>query len=173
MWTQQGPKLVGTGGIGNASQTYSPVSIALSADGNTAILGWSADDSNVGAMWVWTRARGMWTQQGPKLVGKGAVSPLDGGSGTKQGNSVALSADGNTALVGGPGGTEGIGALWLWTRSDAGWAQQDVRLAHTFNPRGFGNVVSVALSAKADIALVGGSDALGAASWVVNIHAHR
>src|SRR5262245_60085842 len=36
-------------------------------------------------------------QQGPKLVGTGAV-----GTDVEQGTSAALSADGNTALVGGP-----------------------------------------------------------------------
>ena len=36
-------------------------------------------------------------QQGPKLVGTGAVGS------TNQGMSVALSADGNTAIMGGPG----------------------------------------------------------------------
>ena len=41
-------------------------------------------------------------QQGPKLVGTGAVTPSD------QGNSVALSADGNTAIVGGYNDAAGI-----------------------------------------------------------------
>jgi hypothetical protein len=38
------------------------------------------------------------TQQGPKLVGTGAVNSING---IKQGTSVAVSADGNTAVVGG------------------------------------------------------------------------
>ena len=42
---------------------------------------------------------GEFFQQGPKLVGTGAVGSTD------QGMSVALSADGNTAIVGGPGAT--------------------------------------------------------------------
>ncbi len=50
----------------------------------------------VGAAWVWTRSGGVWTQQGPKLVGSGAVGNA------QQGYSVSLSADGNTAIVGGP-----------------------------------------------------------------------
>ena len=48
-----------------------------------------------GAAWVWTRSGGVWTQQGTKLVGTGAVGDAD------QGQSVSLSADGNTAIVGG------------------------------------------------------------------------
>src|SRR5439155_24819960 len=92
--TQQGNKLVGSGAAGSARQG---TSVALSADGNTAIVeGWS-DNNMAGAAWVFTRRGGVWTQQGKKLVGSGA-----GGS-ARQGTSVALSADGNTAIVGGPG----------------------------------------------------------------------
>ena len=46
---------------------------------------------------MYTRSGGVWTQQGNKLVGTGAVENAE------QGASVALSADGNTAIVGGPG----------------------------------------------------------------------
>jgi hypothetical protein len=54
-----------------------------------------ADSGGVGAAWVWVRTNGVWSQQGPKLVGSGAVSNAS------QGGSVAISADGNTAIVGG------------------------------------------------------------------------
>ena len=47
---------------------------------------------SAGATWVFIRSGGTWTQQGPKLIGSGASTP------TGQGISVALSADGNTAL---------------------------------------------------------------------------
>src|SRR6266853_509251 len=92
-FTQQGPKLVGTLPVGSSEQGYS---VALSADGETAIVGGPTDNSQVGAVWVYTRRRGVWTQQGDKLVGSGAVGH------PAQGRSVALSADGNTAIVGGP-----------------------------------------------------------------------
>src|SRR6516225_5127103 len=69
-FAQQGPKLVGIGAVGNASQGSS---VSLSADGNTAIVGGPGDNSNIGAAWVFTRSGGVWTQQGDKLVGTGAV----------------------------------------------------------------------------------------------------
>ena len=56
-------------------------------------------------------ALGQFTQQGPKLVGTGAVGPA------QQGSSVALSADGNTATVGGPGDNSGEEAAWVLRRS--------------------------------------------------------
>jgi hypothetical protein len=64
-FAQQGAKLVGTGAVGNARQG----SVAVSADGNTAIVGGAGDNSGVGAAWVFTRSGGVWTQQGSKLVG--------------------------------------------------------------------------------------------------------
>jgi hypothetical protein len=92
-FTQQGPKLVGSG----TASAQQGVSVALSSDGNTAIVGGNADNNGrPGAAWVFTRSGGIWSQQGSKLVGTGAV----GAAG--QGQSVALSADGNTAIVGGP-----------------------------------------------------------------------
>ena len=53
VWTQLGSKLVGTGAASNAEQG---VSVSISSDGNTAILGGFADDSLKGAAWVFTRA---------------------------------------------------------------------------------------------------------------------
>jgi hypothetical protein len=82
-WNQQA-KLIGSGAFGN--------SVALSADGNTALVGGPYDNSQVGAAWVFTRSNGTWTQQGGKLTATDAAS----GS-VYQGYSVALSADGNTA----------------------------------------------------------------------------
>src|SRR5204863_377175 len=98
VWTEQGRKLVGSGGVEKCSQGES---VALSADGNTAIVGGMGCD----AAWVFTRTAGVWKQQGNYLRGTGAVKeperPIDEG-GTGQGRSVALSANGNTAIIGGP-----------------------------------------------------------------------
>ena len=86
-------KLVGTGAVGPTEQGWS---VALSADGKTAIVGGIVDNGLAGAAWVYTRSNDGWNQQGSKLVGAAAVG--QGG----QGVSVALSADGSTAIVGGP-----------------------------------------------------------------------
>jgi hypothetical protein len=56
-------------------------------------------------------ALAQFTQQGPKLVGTGAVGD------TFQGWSVALSGDGNTAIVGGPFDNSGVGAAWVFVQS--------------------------------------------------------
>src|SRR5262245_101571 len=67
---QQGPKLVGSGGI---SATDQGASVAVSADGNTAIIGGRYDNDTFGAAWIFTRLNGVWSQQGNKLVGNGGV----------------------------------------------------------------------------------------------------
>jgi hypothetical protein len=147
VWTQQGANLVGTGAVGNAEQGYS---VALSSDGNTAIVGAPNDNSTAGAAWVFFRIGGLWLQQGGKLVGMAAV----GSAG--QGISVALSSDGNTAIVGGPSDSSDAGAAWAFARSGNVWTQEGAKLV------GMGAVGiadqgrSVALSSDANTAIVGG-----------------
>jgi hypothetical protein len=159
MWTQQGNKLVGTGASGAARQGYS---VSLSADGNTAIVGGSYDNSQTGAAWVFTRSNGVWAQQGSKLVGTGAVGQA------YQGGSVSLSADGNTAIVGGDGDDSNTGAAWVFTRSGRVWTQQGNKLVGTGFVGSARQGGSVALSADGNTAVVGGNDdnsGIGAA-WV-------
>src|SRR5437588_6093126 len=100
-FTQDGPKLVGSGA---SAQPVQGSSVGLSADGHTAIVGGEDDGNFVGAAWVFIRTGQVWTQQGNKLVGSGAVGT------SEQGFSIALSGDGNTAIVGGPFDHSSIGA---------------------------------------------------------------
>ena len=46
-FSQQGPKLIGTGAVGTAVQGYA---VSLSADGNTALVGGYLDNGYAGAM---------------------------------------------------------------------------------------------------------------------------
>ena len=110
---QQDAKLVGTYS-GTPSQG---VSVALSADGTTAIIGGPGDDNDIGAAWVFTQSGGAWTQQ-TKLVGSG-YSGIP-----QQGVSVAVSGDGTTAIVGGDRDDNGVGAAWVFTQSGGTWTQQ-------------------------------------------------
>jgi FG-GAP repeat len=134
----------------------------LSADGNTAIVGGSADNSAVGAAWVYTRSGGVWTQQGTKLVGTGVVGQA------RQGQSVSLSADGNTAIVGGPNDNSNAGAVWVYTRSAGVWTQQGTKLVVTDALGNAEQGSSVSLSADGNTAIVGGpgDSSVGGAAWV-------
>ena len=93
VWTQQ-QQLTATGG---AAGDEFGISVALSSDGNTAIVGANRDDvagnADQGTATVFTRVGGVWTQQ-QQLTATG------GAAGDEFGISVALSSDGNTAIVG-------------------------------------------------------------------------
>jgi hypothetical protein len=159
VWSQQGEKLSGSG----ATAKYQGTAVALSFDGNTALVGDYGDSNYRGAAWVFTRADGAWTQQGGKLVGTGAIGSAE------QGFSVALSADGNTAVVGGAGDNHNSGAVWIFSRSGGQWTQQGDKLVPSDSagsPSLHGNAVAV--SADGNTAIVGGrtdSGGVGAA-WV-------
>ena len=116
---QQGAKLTGSGESGKGLLGES---VALSADGNTAVIGGPSDNSGAGAAWVFTRSGSTWSQQGSKLVGS-----EESGKG-HFGNDVALSDDGNTAMIGGPGDNSSTGAAWVFTRSGSTWEQQGPKL---------------------------------------------
>ena len=156
LWTQQGNKLVGSGYTGSYPIEQG-CSVALSADGTTAVVGGSGDNNYVGASWIYTRNGGLWTQQGNKLVGTGYVQPT--GYDVNQGSRVALNADGNTAIVGGPFDNKQLGAAWVFIRSGGVWTQQGNKLVGTGT---IGNVLgvggSVSLSADGNTAIVGVPD---------------
>jgi len=159
VWSQQGSKLTG----GEEDNSEFGVLVALSADGNTALVGGWNDDGRKGAAWVFTRSGGVWSQQGPKLT---AGSESESGAGL--GTSVALSADGNTALIGAPGNEFRKGAAWIFTRSGTTWTQQGGKLTGTgaVNNAWFG--YTVALSGDGKTALIGGwlDDGWKGAAWV-------
>ena len=119
-YTEQGLKLVGAGETGDGSFGHS---VAISADGNTALVGGSEDNNLVGAAWIFTRTATGWAQQGGKLTASDEVdNGLDNGH---FGESVALSSDGNTALIGAPADAHrSPGAAWIFTRTGPTWTQQ-------------------------------------------------
>jgi len=133
----------------------------VSADGNTPLVGGLTDNGGAGAAWVYTRSGGVWSQQGAKLVGMDAVGAA------QQGISVAVSANGNTAVVGGREDDDGTGATWVYTRSGGVWSQ-DAKLVGT----GVVGIAlqgsSVAVSADGNTAIVGGNFDNGfvGATWV-------
>jgi IPT/TIG domain-containing protein/FG-GAP repeat protein len=109
-WSQQGSELLGTGNSGNAGQGFS---VALSTDGNTALVGGPYDSSSTGAAWLYTRSGSTWSQLGSKLAGTGGKAGSDG-DGIQQGYAVGLSGDGNTAVLGGPANNNGTGGAWVF-----------------------------------------------------------
>ncbi len=158
-WTQQGSKLTPSDETGSGLFGQS---VALSADGNTGLIGGRSDNGNVGAAWAFTRSGSTWTQQGSKLTASDET-----GNGLF-GQTAALSADGNTALIGGIGDSSNVGAAWVFTRSGSTWTQQGPKLTPG-GTTGFAQLgSSVSLSGDGNTALVGGpldNTQVGAA-WV-------
>lgn len=150
MWSQQGAKLVGNGFIGFSQQG---ISISISADGNTIVEGGSHDNSSVGAVWVFGRNNGVWSQQGSKLIGSGANMLLFGDG---QGESVAVSGDGSTIIEGSGEYDHGVGAVWVFTQVNGIWTEQSGKLVAAY-PVGasLGQGESVDISYNGDIAVVG------------------
>jgi hypothetical protein len=177
-WSQQGPALVGGESNGQdagehcGEEAEEPDgqcgfgrSVALSGDGNTALIGGPRDGHNAGAAWVFTRQDSTWTQQGPKLTG----GVEEGGEG-RFGRSVALSSDGDTALIGGPSDRAGHGAAWVFTRSGSSWTLVTPKLTGRESEESgeshFGG--SVALSGDGTTAVVGspGDGQYAGAIWL-------
>ncbi len=148
-WTQQGAVLAGSGAEAGSE---SGSSVALSAAGDTALIGGGAAGGGIGAAWIFTRSGATWTQQGAALTGG-----QESGRG-EFGTATTLSADGDTALIGGPGDGGDLGAAWAFTRNGTEWSEQGEKLtgAGELSEAFFG--CSVALSAGGETALVGGRD---------------
>lgn len=132
--------------------------VALSADGRTAIIGGSGDDvganSDQGSARVFDWNGADWVQRG------GALTPADGQAGDKFGGSVAISADGKTAIIGGAGDDVGVNAgqgsarVFDWNGTD--WVQRGGAMTPTDGQASDAFGVSVALSGNGNTAIIGG-----------------
>jgi hypothetical protein len=133
--------------------------VAMSDDGDVALVGGPHDNSETGSAWVFVREGTAWTQQA-------RLSAAPAGASNFFGRAVALSADGTTALVGDPGNAGGKGAAWVFVRSGSTWSlQAKLTGAGEVGNGQFGR--SVSLSGDAGLALVGAfADASGTgAAW--------
>lgn len=123
-------------------------SVAVSEDGNTVLVGAFNKTVGVnpfnGAAYVFTRNGTTWTQQAE-------LTPTPGGIDLSFGESVSLSADGNTALV---GSASGFQAAFVFIRIGSIWTQQ-VELNPSDGAIGLAFGRSVSLSADGNTALVG------------------
>jgi hypothetical protein len=135
----QTAELTGSGGLG--------FSVALSANGRTALIGAPDQNSIAGAVYVYTLRDGTWSQTA-ELTASDAAADDDFGW------SVALSANGRTALIGAPGHDTYAGAAYVFTLRHRTWSQTaELTASHPAAHDFFGH--SVALSGRGRTALVG------------------
>jgi hypothetical protein len=138
-WSQQA-KLTASDGY------YFGTSVALSSDGNTALIGKPNGNSGAGAAYVFVRSGSSWVQA-QKLTA------ADGTSGDRFGESVALKGDGSILLIGAPGKNRGIGAAYGFVRIGSTWLQLQELTGDTSSYDEFGR--SVAMSSDGSTMLIG------------------
>jgi hypothetical protein len=123
-------------------------SVAISSDGNTAIVGSYLNTVTVngqGSAYIFTYSGGSWTQQ-TNLVASDPSSYF--------GWSVSLSGDGNTALVSSNADNSSRGSAYIFTRSGTSWSQQQkIAASDGAQSDQFGQKVS--LSSDGNTAIVG------------------
>ena len=142
-WTQQSILTASDGVAGD----YFGISVSLSSDGSTALVGAHTKSSSTGAAYIFTRSGSTWTQQS-------ILTASDGVAGDYFGCSVSLSADGSTALVGAHTKSTNTGAAYIFTRSGSTWTQQSILTASDAATSDYFGW-SVSLSGDGSTALVG------------------
>jgi hypothetical protein len=141
-WSQQAKLVAADGATGD----YFGISVAISGDGNTAIIGAYADDDDKGSAYIYIRSGTTWSQQA-KLVA------ADGAGSDSFGRSVAISSDGNTAIIGAYLDDD-KGSAYIYIRSGTTWSQQaKLVAADGATSDQFG--ISVAISSDGNTAIIG------------------
>ena len=160
VWSQQ-QKLTASDGAANDEFGWS-----VSVSGDTAVIGAYRKYGLHGAVYVFLRSAGIWSQQQQLATADGAV-----GDGEEFGYSVSISGD--TVVAGAIGKTIGstinLGAAYVFVRSSGVWGQQqELTASDAAKEDAFGYSVSV----SGDMAVIGaayktiGSNAEQGAAYV-------
>ena len=148
-WTQQAKLTPADGAAGDSFG----ISVSISGDGNTAVIGAYTDDDNgadSGSAYIFTRSGSSWAQQAKLTAADGAASD-------RFGISVSISADGNTTVIGAyyddDKGADS-GSAYIFTRSGSSWVQQaKLTAADGAASDRFG--IGVSISADGNTAVIG------------------
>jgi len=132
---------------------YFGIDVSISSDGNTAIVGAYSEDTGgneAGAAYIFTRSGTTWSQQAK--IQASDIQAID-----YFGQSVSISSDGNTAIVGayGEDTTAGeAGSAYVFTRSGTSWSQQaKIQASNAGSADIFG--IAVSISGDGNTAIVG------------------
>jgi hypothetical protein len=146
--------------------------VALSADGNVALVGISSERKGLGAVSVFTRSGDRWRNSG-------RLRPSDQFGVAEFGEAVALADNGRIAFVGGPndgplvpGLPVGEGAVWVFVRNGNTWRQRGPKLTPpTLNGSG-GFGFAIASSANGSELAIGTPGAYGrkGVAWFASRH---
>ena len=131
-------------------------SVSLSSDGSTAIVGSYLEDTggtSAGSVYIFTRSGTTWSQQVK-------IQSSDIEAGDRFGDKVAISSDGNTAIVGTyfheDAGEINTGAAYIFTRSGTTWSQQ-AKIKASDAEDSDNLAISVAISSDGNAVILGAS----------------
>lgn len=156
VWSQQQMLTTSDG----AARDHFGASLALNAAGDTALISSNGKNLNgnllQGAVYYFSRGvGGVWSQQ--QII----TDTISGASPDRFGTSIALSASGDTALIGAYfkniGATPAQGAAYIFNRSGGVFVQQQILSDTVSGDREDGFGISVALNTTGDISLIGAS----------------
>jgi hypothetical protein len=137
--------------FGDSANDYFGGSVAVSKDGNTALVGAHLKHDSKGAVYVLTRNNDDWSAI--------AMLTIDGGvKGDRFGCEVALSEDGDIALISAIGKDENKGAAYIFVRPDSDWTStSDYTAILTASDGSSGDSFggSIALSGDGNTVLIG------------------
>jgi hypothetical protein len=123
------------------------IAVDLNSAGDLALIGAPRKDGAKGAIYVFAKNGGSWSQQQKLLASDGAA---DDGFGV----SLGLNSTGDLALVGAFNKDNGNGASYVFVKSNDTWSQaQKLTASDTEIYEGFGS--SVSLNSVGDVALIG------------------
>ena len=145
-WTQTGTDIDGEAGGDESGEA-----VAISADGNTVIVGAFRNDgngTNSGHARIYTYDGTNWVQVGADIDGENAFD--------ESGTAVAISADGNTVIIGArvnSGNGLGSGHARIYTYDGTNWIQvgADIDGENAFDQSG----TAVAISADGNTVAIG------------------
>jgi hypothetical protein len=123
------------------------VSVSISGDGKTAVVSSRKYNNNKGSIYIFTESNSVWTQQA-KLLANDATTD------SYFGQSVSISADGNTIIAGAYGDDCAIGSAYIFIRSGSSWNQQAKLTAGDMSTGSYFGY-SVAISCNGDTVAIG------------------
>jgi hypothetical protein len=128
-------------------------SVALAGDGETALIGAPGEEGDLGRAWLFTGSGTTWTQQGEPLSGESEKLEA------RFGRSVALSANGEVAVIGAPNEEQRRGAAYVFEDLAPAGLTLRVKLTGTDETSGTRFGFSVAVSGDGGAVLVGAPEA--------------
>jgi hypothetical protein len=153
-WTQQG-KITASD---KADSDYFGRSVSISGDGNTVVVGAHLEDpigssfanQDAGSAYIFTRSGTSWSQQAK-------ITASDAQGSDNFGQSVDISNDGDTVIVGAfneDTGSNDAGSAYIYTRSGSTWTQQ-AKIQASNAGSGDRFAESVSIDSDGDTAIVG------------------